>query len=391
MFECPSGVFFSARSLAEPQWGNAKCQAWTQITNKEDSGMNAQKPTTLYERANEVAGLNSVVDLVKLSDQYRQSAILHFAVDQQVFDHTQLPVSAEDVATRLGWTSNKGKIFLNGLVALGLLNKHEDRFSNQVLSDRFLVSSSPEFIGPIIAHQRLQWQNWPRLGEILATGQSMDFQQENRFKHDQAARDAFNEAMVRFSQPMVDVVRELPIFDNARKVIDLAGGHGTYIAEIARRHPTLKGEIWDLAATRDAAQHTLDTYNLHDRLTFKERNLLDLAKYQGETADVVMLNDCLHYFTREQTRDLIASASQLVAKGGALMILSMSLDANEITPALSADFSLHMMVNTVNGELHPTPWLAQQMSDQGFEVMEEKLGRYSLLVGRRKGEVADRA
>lgn len=73
------------------------------------------------------------------------------------------------------------------------------------------------------------------------------------------------------------------------------------------------------------------------------------------------------------------------------MILSMSLDANEITPALSADFSLHMMVNTVNGELHPTPWLVQQMSDQGFDVMEEKLGRYSLLVGRRKGEVADRA
>lgn len=345
--------------------------------------MTAQKPTTIYEHADEVTALNSVVDLVKLSDQYRQSAILHFAVAQKLFDHTALPTGAQAISEQLGWVANKAKIFLNGLVALGLLRKTADTYTNQPLAQRFLVSSSVEFIGPIIAHQRLQWQNWPRLGEILGSAESMDFQQENRFKHDIAARDAFNDAMVRFSQPMVDVLKELPVFDTAKKVIDLAGGHGTYIAEIARRHPQVQGEIWDLAATRQAAESTVAKYQLAERLTFKERNLLDLARYQGEGADVIMVNDCLHYFTREETRALLGSAAQLVNDGGSLLVLSMTLDNDEIHPALSADFSLHMMVNTVHGELHPTPWIAEQMAAQGFEVHQQSIGRYSLLIGRR--------
>ncbi|MCP3748921.1 methyltransferase [Pseudomonas sp. SBB6] len=345
--------------------------------------MNAQKPVTIYEHAEEANTLDGVFDLVKLSDQYRQSAILHAAVAHKVFDRTRQPVKAEVVSLALGWVANKGKIFLNALVAMGLLQKTDKGFVNQPLSERFLVSSSGEFIGPIIAHQRLQWQNWPRLGEILSTTQSLDFQQENRFKHDLAARDAFNDAMVRFSQPMVDVLRELSVFDQANKVIDLAGGHGTYIAEIARRHPQVSGEIWDLDATRQAAQSTIGKYQLEQRLSFKERNLLDLARYQDARADVVMLNDCLHYFTREQTTALIKGASQLLENNGALLILSMTLDEDEIHPALSADFSLHMMVNTVNGELHPTRWLAKQMQDQGLSVDQEPIGRYTLLVGRR--------
>ncbi|CRM75740.1 methyltransferase [Pseudomonas marginalis] len=351
--------------------------------------MNAQKPTTIYEHADEVTALSSVVDLVKLSDQYRQSAILHFAVAQHLFDQTTRPATADAISQQLGWVPNKAKIFLNGLVALGLLKKSADTYTNQPLAERFLVSRSAEFIGPIIAHQRLQWQNWPRLGEILSSAESMDFQQENRFKHDIAARDAFNDAMVRFSQPMVDVLKELPVFDTASKVIDLAGGHGTYIAEIARRHPQVQGEIWDLAATRQSAESTVEKYQLAGRLTFKERNLLDLARYEGESADVIMVNDCLHYFTREETSTLIRSAAQLVNDGGSLLVLSMTLEDDEIHPALSADFSLHMMVNTVHGELHPTRWIAEQMVAQGFEVVQEPIGRYSLLIGRRtEGRVA---
>ncbi|ASV38820.1 methyltransferase [Pseudomonas sp. NS1(2017)] len=345
--------------------------------------MTVQKPTTIYEHAEEITALNSVVDLVKLSDQYRQSAILHFAVAQRIFDQTAQPATALAISQQMGWVTNKTKIFLNGLVALGLLKKNQDTYVNQPLSQRFLVSHSVEFIGPIIDHQRLQWQNWPRLGEILSSAESMDFQQENRFKHDIAARDAFNDAMVRFSQPMVDVLKALPVFAGATKVIDLAGGHGTYIAEIARRHPQVQGEIWDLAATRQSAESTLEKFQLAGRLTFKERNLLDLARYEGERADVVMVNDCLHYFTREETQALLRSAAQLVNDGGSLLVLSMTLDSDEIHPALSADFSLHMMVNTVHGELHPTRWIAEQIAAQGFEVTQEPIGRYSLLMGRR--------
>lgn len=64
--------------------------------------MTVQKPTTIYEHADEVTALNGVVDLVKLSDQYRQSAILHFAVAQQLFDQTARPATAQAISQQLG-------------------------------------------------------------------------------------------------------------------------------------------------------------------------------------------------------------------------------------------------------------------------------------------------
>ena len=109
--------------------------------------MNAQKPVTIYEHADELNSLQGVVDLVKLSDQYRQSAILHSALAQRVFDHTRQPVSAQALSDALGWVPNKGRIFLNALVAMGLLKRTAQGFENLPLSQRFLVSDSAEFIG----------------------------------------------------------------------------------------------------------------------------------------------------------------------------------------------------------------------------------------------------
>ncbi|MDN7675619.1 methyltransferase [Burkholderia oklahomensis] len=345
--------------------------------------MNAPAVETIYESTEDKAALTSVVDLVKLSDQYRQSAILHYAVAEKLFDLTQTSRTPAEVAASFGMVEGKVAILLHALVALGLLGKEGDAFRNTELTARYLTSTSADYIGPIIEHQHLQWDNWPRLGEILRSEKPLGFQQESRFAHDTRARDAFNDAMVRLSQPMVDVVSGLGVFAHARTVIDLAGGHGTYLAHVLRRHPGLTGQIWDLPTTRDAAQKTIKAHGLAGRVEFFEKNLLDARNFEGGAADVVMLNDCLHYFDDPEACAVIGHAAGLVKPGGAFLILTMTMDDNRVTPALSADFSLHMMVNTNHGELHPTPWIAGVVRDNGLSVSERSIGRYTLVIGQR--------
>ncbi|WP_340613304.1 methyltransferase [Xenorhabdus thailandensis] len=344
--------------------------------------MLVQVKETIYESVNDKSVLNSVVDLVKLSDQYRQSAVLHYAVAEKIFDFTQKKCTPAMLASHFNMVESKVVILLNALVALGLLSKEGDTFLNTALTMQYLTSDSADYIGAIIEHQHLQWDNWPRIGEILRSKTSLNFQQENRFKHDKRARDAFNDAMVRFSQPMRDVVSNLSVFRNANTVIDLAGGHGTYLAEILRHYPQLTGQIWDLPTTRKAAQKTIAYYQLNDRLEFCEKNLLDPLNFSGEHADIVMLNDCLHYFDEPEALEILRQAADLVNPKGALLILTMTMDENRITPPLSADFSLHMMVNTNHGELHPTPWIIRIMEANGLSVSEQFIGRYTLLIGQ---------
>ncbi|KMJ43977.1 methyltransferase [Xenorhabdus khoisanae] len=338
---------------------------------------------TIYESTNDKVTLTSVVDLVKLSDQYRQSAVLHYAVAEKLFDLTQESCTSAKIAKNFNMVESKVFILLNALVALGLLRKDGNEFLNTELTTRYLTSTSSDYIGAIIEHQHLQWDNWPRIGEILRSEKPLDFQQESRFKHDERARDAFNDAMVRLSQPMRDVVCSLSVFTSANTSIDLAGGHGTYLAEALRRHPQLKGQIWDLPTTRKAAQKTIEAYGLSGRLEFCEKNLLDSLNFEGVTADIVMLNDCLHYFDETEALKVIRHASSLVNPGGSFLILTMTMDENRVTPALSADFSLHMMVNTNHGELHPTQWIARAVHENGLSVSEHLIGRYTLLIGQR--------
>ncbi|MGJ0578539.1 methyltransferase [Xenorhabdus bovienii] len=338
---------------------------------------------TIYESTNDKVALTSVIDLVKLSDQYRQSAVLHYAVTEKLFDLTQKSCTSAKVAKNFGMVEGKVSILLNALVALGLLRKDGNEFLNTELTTRYLTSTSSDYIGAIVEHQHLQWDNWPRLGEILRSEKPLNFQQESRFMRDERARDAFNDAMVRLSQPMRDVVSGLSVFANANTSIDLAGGHGTYIAEALHRHPQLTGQIWDLPTTRDAAQKTIEAYGLNGRLEFCEKNLLDALNFEKAAADVVMLNDCLHYFDETEALAVIRYASCLVKPGGALLILTMTMDENLVTPPLSADFSLHMMVNTNHGELHPTQWIARAVHGNGLPISELSIGRYTLLIGQR--------
>lgn len=96
--------------------------------------MNASAVETIYESTEDKAALTSVVDLVKLSDQYRQSAILHYAVADKLFDLTQTGRTPAEVAASFGMVESKAAILLHALAALGLLTKDGDAFRNTALS-----------------------------------------------------------------------------------------------------------------------------------------------------------------------------------------------------------------------------------------------------------------
>jgi hypothetical protein len=81
----------------------------------------------------------------------------------------------------------------------------------------------------------------------------------------------------------------------------------------------------------------------------------------------------------------------VLPKGGTLLITTIYMDRNCVTPAAAAGFSFYMMMNTAHGQLHPTPWLVDQMKNIGFNVEVRNFGRvgtkggkYVLIIGQRK-------
>ena len=115
--------------------------------------MNISVTKAIYDSTIDNAGLTSIVGRVKLSDQYRQSAVLHYAVAEKRFDLTQQSCTAAEFARSFGMVESKVPILLNALVALGLLKKDDNPFVNTELSSQYLTSTSDDYIGAIVEHQ----------------------------------------------------------------------------------------------------------------------------------------------------------------------------------------------------------------------------------------------
>jgi SAM-dependent methyltransferase len=328
-----------------------------------------------------------VSDLFRMVDQFHDSALLHFAHSAGLFELTIQSRSADELAARLGWVPRKALIFLNSLVAIGLLSKDDrGRYHNAMVADQCLVKSGSGYMGGVIEHQRRQWDTWTRIGETLSARKALPWHQEQKLKSDTDANDAFHQAMRNLARANLPAFLSLPIPAGRKHVIDMAGSHGVYLAAMAKAEPDLTGEVWDLPGAERLALETFSEFGCSERCSFRAKDITLSFSFAGAHANVVMLNDCLHYFEPETVRDLLSSAVDVLAPEGMLLVATQLLNPDGISPAAAAGFSMHMMLNTAHGGLHVTSWIAELIANKGLSVVQKPLdptGRYVVLVGRK--------
>ena len=107
---------------------------------------------------------------MQLGTAFWGSKTLLSAVELGVF--TQLadgPLDAETLRQRLGLHPRSAQDFFDALVALGVLERHDDRYANTPEADRFLDRRKPSYIGGMLemANTRL-YRYWGNLTEGLA-------------------------------------------------------------------------------------------------------------------------------------------------------------------------------------------------------------------------------
>lgn len=334
-------------------------------------------------------------DIFRIADQFHTSALLHFAHSCGLFEFTTEPRDVSELVSRMGWIPRRARVFLNALVAIGLLTKDaRDRYCNSSVTNQSLVKSRPGYMGGVVEHQRRQWDTWTRIGDALSTRGVMPWHQERRLQSDAAANEAFHDAMRNLARANLPTFLSLPIPRGKKHVIDMAGSHGMYLAAMAKAEPGLTGEVWDLPGAEQLATETFREFKCSERCSFIVKDITQPENFVGVRADLVMLNDCMHYFEPDTVRDILARAVDVLTKEGMLLLATQFLDQDGVSPPGAAGFSMHMMLNTAHGGLHATPWIAGLMSDLGLSVRQEPLdptGRYVILLGKKRSSPRDGA
>jgi hypothetical protein len=297
------------------------------------------------------------------------------------------PESFESIHGRLGLHARSARDFLDALVALGFLQRIDDRYANTPETDLFLDRKKPSYIGGILemANRRL-YPFWGHLTEALRTGMPQNeikTGQPGLFETlyaDSARLKEFLAAMTGLSHGAnIKIAKTFP-WTNYRTFVDVGTAQGDLAAQIALLNPHVRGIGFDLPVVAPVFEEYVAGVGVADRLTFLPG---DFFTQDFPKADVVLMGHILHDWDLATKKMLIRKAFDAVPAGGALVVYEAVIDDDRSKNAFGLMMSLNMLIETPGGFDYTGADCSAWMKEAGFSAtrVEPLVGPDSMVIG----------
>ncbi len=239
------------------------------------------------------------------------------------------PLDAETLRQRLGLHRRSARDFFDALVALGMLERQDGRYTNTPATDRFLDRAKSSYVGGMLemANARL-YPFWGSLTEGLRSGQPQNEAKTggNFFEvlyQDPQALGQFLRAMTALSTGAARAIARTFPWEKYRTFVDVGCAEGCLPVQVALAHPHLAGGGFDLPPVQPHFAAYVAAHGLGERLRFYPG---DFLREPLPAADVLVLGRILHDWSLEEKRLLLAKAHAALPPGGALIVYDAVID-----------------------------------------------------------------
>lgn len=316
------------------------------------------------------------------------SKTLLSAVEMEVFTElAKHPENLEALTGRLGLHPRSARDFLDALVALGFLERHDGIYSNTPATALFLDKKKPSYIGGIMEMcNHRSYGHWNTLTEGLRTGLP-----QNELKGggapvfqtiyaDPARLKEFLRAMSGVSHGANMAIAAKFPWVNYRTVLDAGPAQGDLLVQVALQNQHLLGIGFDLPEVGPIFEEYVEANGLASRVQFQPGSFFTDPLPR---ADVIMMGHILHDWDLDEKRMLIAKAYQALHDGGALMVYDAIIDDDRSKNAFGLMMSLQMMIETYGGFDYTGADCIGWMKQAGFKEarVEHLVGPDSMVIG----------
>ena len=300
-------------------------------------------------------------ELLEISGFFWKTCALHAAVKMGVFTVIgDGSLTAGEMAQKIDGAVNGVDRLLNALVAMELLNKSNDKFSNTPSGKNLLSKNSPKYLGHIIMHHHHLLESWSALDQAVKSGKP----QRTRSSHSKEEwRESFLMGMFNMAMGMAPHIVPAIDVSNRRHLLDLGGGPGTYAIHYCLANDGLKATVYDLPTTRPFAERTIQRFKLADRIDFMDGNYLE-DPVKGNY-DVAWLSHILHGEGPDDCRMIIKKAVAALEPGGMIIIHDFILNNSMDGPLFPALFSLNMLLGTESGQSYSEQQIMDMLAAAG--------------------------
>lgn len=290
---------------------------------------------------------------------FQRSFVLMAANELGIFGPlAEGPLPADRIAGDLGLSLKGTERLLDALAGMEILAKEKKSYRLMDEWKDCLAGDGDNSLRQWIRLNADLVPVWLRLPEFIRSGGQVKSIMDD-LRNDPEKMRAFIGAM--HDKAVKDarlLAGEIPIGE-ARSMLDLGGGPGTYALEWAKLNPGLRAVVFDIPPVLEAARQYIRRYGLEDRVGTRPGDFL--SDDMGTGYDLVLLANVLHMYGVENSKALIEKSAAALAPGGRIVIHGFCVEGDGTGPMEDVLFNLNIGLLTAEGRAHPveeiTGWL----------------------------------
>jgi ubiquinone/menaquinone biosynthesis C-methylase UbiE len=228
--------------------------------------------------------------------------------------------SADELASRLDLDPDGTRLLLEALRSLGHVEKKDGRYAISEAARRWLDPRNEDtYVGTYIENTFDYWGWWDRLEDVVRTGSSVEI-------HSFDAGDPHWERYIRGQYELArlsgpEVAKAIDLGSNPERLLDVAGAHGWFSAELCRRHPGLQATVVDLPGSAAIGRRIIAERNMQDRVTHVEGDAFEVDL--GGPYDGALMFNLIHHFPPERNVELFKRIHAALKPGGTFAVLDL--------------------------------------------------------------------
>jgi len=284
------------------------------------------------------------------------------------------PLTAEEIAQRIGGDRRGITMLLDAVTALGLLHKRGDDYAVPEPLLDWLVEGAEQSVLPMLLHRMNVLRGWAQLAWTAKAG--MPAPRSTSIRGAAADRRAFIGAMHVVNIGAADelVARLGP--PKFKHLLDVGGASGTWTLAFLRAVPEASATIFDLPDAIAQAGERILPLPEGPRIELAAGDFYADPLPSG--ADYAWVSAIVHQHSREHNRQLFAKVHDALVPGGRIAIRDIVMEADRTRPLDGALFAINMLVNTESGGTFTFEELAADLTAAGFVEPELRIADASM-------------
>jgi 2-polyprenyl-3-methyl-5-hydroxy-6-metoxy-1,4-benzoquinol methylase len=272
------------------------------------------------------------------------------------------PATAGRLAEELELRVPGTRLLCENLAGLGILEQDGHTFSLPKRSRKWLDPESETYIGTWLEHSITYWEWYGDLERIVREGGSFEI-------HRQDPDDAEYWRVYITGQYEIarlsaqEVAKAIRLPDPPSALLDVAGAHGWFSAELCRRHPGLKATVLDLPGSARVGREIIARAGMSERVEHREGDMFEAEL--GGPYDGALVFDIIHHLSGEQTVALLRRVRAAMEPGATLAVLDVFRSDAPRQRASAAALGLLFHL-TSGADLHSPDELKGYMIEAGF-------------------------